>query len=306
MTAVAEVEDVAAEAEAPPAAPRLAVTEPGVYDLDEAAYHADPVPRELGGSLSCSSAKWLLPPFVPAKYAYYRDHPKPPTAAMELGTAAHKLVLGTGAELVRVDYEDWRTGKARQEAAEARERGAVPLLAHEYAIVLEMAAALRADPDAAMLLDAARGEPEQSMFWTDPAAGAWLRSRLDLFPHHAADLTIAADYKTAKSADPESFAKAAYDYGYFRQAPWYCAAVRARYPGADVAFAFVVQEKDAPYLVNVLQLDGPAMRAGEADNRRAIETFAECTASGHWPGYDQFSLVSLPAWAARRYNGGMF
>ena len=45
----------------------VVVDEPGVYDgLDEAAYHADPVP---GGSLSASGAKLLLPPSCPALYA---------------------------------------------------------------------------------------------------------------------------------------------------------------------------------------------------------------------------------------------
>ena len=62
------------------------ITEPGVYTMDEADYHADPVP---GGSLSCSGAKKLLA--CPARFAYDREHPPAPTPAMELGTAAHKL-----------------------------------------------------------------------------------------------------------------------------------------------------------------------------------------------------------------------
>jgi hypothetical protein len=48
------------------------ITEPGVYDIAEDHYHADPVP---GGSLSNSGAKKLLPPSCPAKFAYEREHP---------------------------------------------------------------------------------------------------------------------------------------------------------------------------------------------------------------------------------------
>src|SRR5438270_12221695 len=100
------------------------VTAPGVYDLPEYVYHADPVP---GGSLSQSGAKKLLAT-CPARFRYERDHPPAPTDAMELGTAAHKLVLGIGPDLVEVEAKDWRT-KAAQEAAEvARARGAVPVL----------------------------------------------------------------------------------------------------------------------------------------------------------------------------------
>ena len=47
--------------------------QPGVYEMDEATYHQDPVP---GGSLSASGAKLLLPPSCPALYAWRRDHPK--------------------------------------------------------------------------------------------------------------------------------------------------------------------------------------------------------------------------------------
>ncbi|MBO0827768.1 MAG: hypothetical protein J2P24_08300 [Streptosporangiales bacterium] len=49
------------------------ITEPGVYNLPAAVYHADPVP---GGSLSQSGAKKLLPPSCPALYRYWADHPE--------------------------------------------------------------------------------------------------------------------------------------------------------------------------------------------------------------------------------------
>ena len=99
-----------------------ALTEPGMFqagiypDMPEDAYHADPVP---GGSLSASGAKKLLA--CPARFAYDRDRLPQATAAMELGTAAHKLVFGVGAQLAVVDAENWRTKAAqRQRAAERR------------------------------------------------------------------------------------------------------------------------------------------------------------------------------------------
>ena len=118
----------------------MIVTEPGVYTMDEADYHADPVP---GGSLSCSGAKKLLA--SPARFAYDREHPPAPTRAMEMGSAvhAHELVLGTGAQIVVIDADNYRTKAAQEAAAAAREAGAVPLLTAEHDQVQAMAAALR-------------------------------------------------------------------------------------------------------------------------------------------------------------------
>jgi hypothetical protein len=75
------------------------ITQPGVYDLPADVYHADPVPAELGGSLSSSGAKLLLPPSCPAIYQWARTHPTY-SDAFDFGHAAHKKVLGAGAEIV--------------------------------------------------------------------------------------------------------------------------------------------------------------------------------------------------------------
>ena len=92
----------------------LVITEPGVYDIPEGAYHADPVP---GGSLSRSGAKLLLQ--SPAKFDWRRTHGVKPKRAWDIGTAAHTEVLGTGAEMVvpvdasGVPYEAWTTKDAK-------------------------------------------------------------------------------------------------------------------------------------------------------------------------------------------------
>ena len=113
------------------------LTEAGVYEIAEDVYHADPVP---GGSLSSSGARKLLPPSCPARFRHERDHPPASTPSMERGTAAHRLVLGTGAEIVQVDAADWRTKAAQDERDKARADGKVPLLAAECRKVQDMAA----------------------------------------------------------------------------------------------------------------------------------------------------------------------
>jgi hypothetical protein len=121
----------------------LELSEPGVYDIPEDAYHRDPVP---GGSLSASGAKKLLPPSCPALFHHELRNPEPPKRVFELGSAAHKLVLGSGPELVRIDADEWRTNAVKAEVAAARDRGAIPLKPAAYDAVHQMAAALRSHP----------------------------------------------------------------------------------------------------------------------------------------------------------------
>ncbi len=85
----------------------LAPLPPGVYDdLPAEYYHADP-------ALSASGMKLLLDPGCPALYRYERDHPQPPKATFDFGHAAHRLVLGDGAKLRVLDYDDWRRAPCR-------------------------------------------------------------------------------------------------------------------------------------------------------------------------------------------------
>ena len=271
---------------------------PGVYEMDEATYHADPVP---GGSLSASGAKKLLE--CPARFNHDRQHPPPPTASMEFGTAAHKLVLGAGAQLVKVDHKDWRTNDAKDQAAKARTAGKVPLLAADYQRAEDVAAAVLAHPIAAALFEPDTGLPEQSAFWVDDTYGIWRRGRLDWFPHPwMRRRPLIPDLKSCASAHPAAIAKAVSNYGYHIQAAQYVDAYKAICAvDEEPAFLLVFVETSPPYLVTVAQLDDDAMAAGRARLAEACERFRDCTEAGIWPAYtDDIALISLPAWARTR------
>lgn len=276
------------------------VNEPGVYDLPVEAYHADPVE---GGSLSSTGARRLLPPSCPAIFDYFRRHPEPPKRIFDFGHAAHFEVLGDGPIIVPVDAPDWRTKAAREERDEIRASGAVPLLAHEHEQVKAMAAVIRDHPIASRLLQAGSGKAEQTLVWQDQLSGVWRRALLDWFPNRTASgRLIVPDYKSAQSADPEAFARSAANYGYHVQAAWYLDGITALDQGDDPAFVFVVQEKDPPHLVTVVELDAVALRIGRSLARRAIDVFVECNRTGVWPGYsDEVELVSLPAYYESRH-----
>jgi len=289
----------------------LTITEPGLVDgMPDDVYHGDPVPS---GSLSASGAKKLLPPSCPAKFRYEQDNPPEPKKTFEFGHAAHRLVLGRGVpiKVIPDDVADsrggWTTTAAKALVAEARENGQTPLKPEEWDTVQAMAAAIKAHPVASRLFDPARGKAEQSAFWVDEASGIWRRARFDFLPHVVEGRRlIIPDYKTAVSAERDKFARAASDYGYHQQAAWYLDAIKALKGEEDAVFVFVVQEKTAPYLVNVIQLDHNAIAIGDLLNRRAINTYARCVAEDHWPGYsDDVQLAQLPAYYERQFEGDL-
>ncbi len=272
------------------------VAGPGVHGMSEANYFAHP-------ALSCSGAKKLLPPWSPAHFRYGRDHGRPSTSAFDIGHAAHKAVLGVGTPLQLVEADDWRTKAAQAQRQQAYDTGAIPLLTREWDHVVNMSQVLKEHPIARLLFDPEHGKPEQSLIRTDEASDVLLRARLDWLPTAVDGRMVLADYKTAVSAEPRSFAKAAANFGYHMQHAWYVDMVRGLGLADDVGFVFVVQEKTPPYVVTVVELDIEAVRIGRERNRRAIDLYASCAAADEWPGYStDIELVSLPKWATYEHE----
>lgn len=269
------------------------ITEPGVYDgIPNAEYHADPVPD---GSLSVSGAKTLLD--APSKYRWQQQHPVY-SDRFDLGSVAHALVLGDDAvEIVEVDAADWRSKAAKEQRDEARARGAIALLSADMRKCEDMADAITRNPEAAELL-AVPGKSEQSAFWIDERTGIWRRARYDRLPN--GDPFIIADYKTTASARPTSFAKAVADYGYHQQAAWYSECAVALGLTESPSFVFIAQEKEAPYITQVFQLEPADIDLGHRLNARALDIYAECVATDHWPDYGTgVQTITLPTYYRR-------
>lgn len=266
--------------------------EPGLYDIPAELYHSDPIP---GGSLSSTGAKKLASS-CPAKFKHWLDNPQPHNKALELGTAAHKLVLDDGPELVLVDADKWNTDSIRAEVAAIRAAGDIPLKRHELEQVHAMAAALRQDEEAARLLEPGSGVAEQSAFWEDN--GIWRRARFDWLR----DDGQIVDYKTARSCRREDLEKAFYEHGYAQQQEWYLdAGLAFDLVDPEKPFQFVLQEKEPPYLVVVTTCDPMARGIGRHLNEAALNTYAICRESGEWPGYPINPMTALPTWVERQY-----
>lgn len=265
----------------------------GVYDMPADEYHA-----RL--ELSSSGARRLLPPHTPAQFAYERVHGRTATEEMTFGSAVHTLVLGAGAEVVPLDFRDWKTNAAKDARAALAADGKIPLLRKDYERAEAMSIAVHEHPLAAALLRS--GKPEQALFWQDAETGVQCRALVDWMDIRRGRL-IAVDLKTCSSADPDKIAKAVYEYGYHLQAAFYLDGIKTLELGERPAMTFVFLEKQPPYLVNVVQLDHLALEAGAFYVRKAIRTFRDCTASGEWPGYriDDIERIELPAYAQNLY-----
>jgi len=236
---------------------------------------------------------------TPAHVRYEMDHPTEPTDAMRLGAAVHTCVLEPhlfGRLYLRGIAGDGRTKavKDAREALAAEHPGATVLKPDDYATCLAIREAIAAHPHTAHLLD---GEREFSAAWVDSATGVYCRGRFDAL---ARGLGAITDLKTTADASPFRFPATIYQYGYHIQAAMYLRGAKTLGVDAD-SFAIVAVEKTPPYAVAVYQLAGAAIYDGERELAPLLERWAECEASGIWPGYPtEVVQLDLPTWAPKQ------
>ena len=288
------------------------ITKPGVYRLDEAAYHADPCAKP---SLSSTIANVLLK--RSPRHAWHA-HPRlnPGFEAKEsqqfdLGSAAHALMLKGRNAVIVVDADDWRTKDARKMRDEARAAGRIPLLPQQWADVQAMTDAATAQLEAhhdeavrrAFALSSG-GRSELTLIWREGAA--WYRARPDWLPS-AGMGEIVYDYKTtAGSAHPDGWTQAHLFRGSAAiQAAFYCRGARAVVGWRSPRFLFVVQEQVAPYALSVIEMSPAAMALADRQVEAALDLWRACIATDRWPGYPaRVATVDAPgyidfAWCER-------
>jgi hypothetical protein len=297
----------------------IRISLPGCYELTSEQYHSFDV---TGDWFSNSDAKKLLQT-CPAQFDYdRRNGVKKISDAFDFGHVAHAVVLGDGEryEVFEPKRIDRRTkeGQAQQKAVdEARAAGRTPIYGDQFALIEAMAEAIKADPIPHELLTQP-GRPEVCLFWheqikvTDPhnsLYGQTVQVKRRAMIDHLPDLTEdgktvrIVDYKTADEVKPDdSLRKKVYDYGYHRQSATYEAAVECLF-GRSADVVFLLQSKKPPHLIVPVEMDTPAVRVAVAENNQAMALWAECVATGEWPGYvSGIALSGVPAWVERQFE----
>lgn len=267
----------------------------GIYDVPASVYHSDPCPEP---SLSNSIAKLIcLSSPLHAQHQHPRlnpQHTQTEAENLDVGTAAHAVLLEGEAAVTVVDANDWRTNAAKDARDGARLKGKIPLLAKKWADVQAMVKSARAQLDRhrdgrAMFKN---GKPEQTLIWREEN-GVWCRARLDWLRDDAID-----DFKTtAGSADPDDWTRRPlFEMGFDMQVAWYLRGLKAL-TGYDGTFRFAVQETCPPYALSVITLGPDALLLAEKKCLYAIEKWRDGLDKKVWPGYaPQTCYATLPPW----------
>jgi hypothetical protein len=276
----------------------MAINAPGIYAINAAEYHADPVEQP---SLSASIATILVQQSaLHAKWAHPRlvDNPTREEArAMDIGSICHALILEGENVSVVIEAENYRT-KAAQEARDAaRLAGKFPILAKEMEDVREMMGACLnqlAVHEEALVRDAFKlGRPEQTLVWREPN-GVWCRMRADWI--HSS-YPVIYDYKTSgRSAHPQNISRIAAANGWCLQEAFYRRGFKAVF-GQDHEpdFFFVCQENYRPYALTVFEVSPQDRALADHQVEYAILTWRECLSNDRWPAYsDHVERITSP------------
>lgn len=241
----------------------------------------------------------------PEKYRYFLENPMEQTPAMAFGSACHKMILEPadfGNEYAIAPQINRRTnaGKEEWEAFCTANAGKTIVSQDDAEIMAEMELALE-ECTLANSLIRGDGETETPIFWTDGETGEKCKVKLDRLITGEDGRYYVVDYKTAVSAQTEKFNRSIFTYGYSLQAAMYTEAVMVEKkldyrPG----FIFVVQEKKAPYSLNVIQVSPEVMEYGVNQFRTLLNRLHTCKELDEWNGYlpvgGGYNWTDLPAW----------
>jgi hypothetical protein len=276
----------------------------GVHDLDAATYHQDPAPQP---SLSSTLARLILdrsplhawtssPRLNPAWEPVEKT-------VFDIGRAAHRAVLGKGADYVAYPADllaangAASTKDAKAWADEHRAAGRTPLKADQVDAIDAMAVAvIRRLQSMGIEFDRARSE----LSAIAQIDGIWCRAMIDQAPHDPRAPLY--DLKSCEDASPEAVVASVARYGYDVQAAHYLAVWKAA-TGEDRRFRFVFVEKAPPHEVAVVELyrkpgdDADWFDHADAAAADARRIWGECLRSGVWPGYpSRVAVIGAPGW----------
>lgn len=269
---------------------------PGIFtDMSAVDYHADPCPEP---SFSQSIGKIILDQ-SPAHARLAHPRLRPPAmhepdkydSAQAIGDAAHALLIGRGKQIAVGDFDAWRSKAAQEFRGEALVAGKVAILPHHMARAYAMEKAARQQLGDAGYDFFARGQGEIVLAWQED--DIWLRTMIDWYdaPH------IVVDYKsTAMSCAPHVVEDRPSVLGWDFQAAMHERGLDILDPeNAGRRFHYYInQENDEPYALTIIEISEADMTLGRKKLQMAIDIWAVCTSTGHWPSYPVGPILSRP------------
>lgn len=279
----------------------------GIHEgVSEARYHADPCETPSASSSilktlidrSPEHARWDHPRLNP------NYEPEGSTEFPAAGSILHSLILGTPAPFKVLDFDAFRSNKAKAARDETIKAGLLPILAHKFEPLTKVADALRrkiaAMPEISDAIEASL--KEVTLVWKE--RGSLCRCRFDLLPPQS--FQFALDLKfTSRSAEPEGWGRTLVN-NYTFQAALYPRAVHAL-RGDKPEFRFLVCETDPPYGVSLHAMDPQLEDLANRRLNKALALWRECTTTGEWPGYStETHYQEPPPWELTRWEAREF
>tara|TARA_E500000331_G_C17153308_1_gene668362 strand:- start:252 stop:1031 length:780 start_codon:yes stop_codon:yes gene_type:complete len=226
------------------------------------------------------------------KSPYHSTILTPRTDALDLGTAAHLVLLENADDRITFWDGDRRTkaGKAAYAEFEADniENERVILKKNDYCDCLRMVEAVRGHSVAKKLF-AAKGETEITAIWMKD--GLTLKAKYDFL---ALDSKYAVDFKTTVDASPNGFARSVSNYGYYFQAAFYLDAI----PELERFYFVCAEKKTNAVAVYHLDRDSAYVQYGRSQIHQYLKDYAEADLTGQWRGYTDDESIELlaPYW----------
>ncbi len=261
-------------------------------NVPESEYHADPCPSP---SLSVSIAKvlinasprhaWLAHPRLGGQHHESSD-------TMDLGSLAHKIMLGKGADIHAVQADDFRTKEAREERDHYRAKGMIVVLQKHLADAPSMAEAWRMNlwNNHGITIPSVT---ESTMIWSE--CGTWFRARADAIDQEG--LVIYDLKRTSIQHNKRTIERHFASMDYAIQAAAYTrGAERTHYETLGRwKFRFLCLEPSPPYSATPVDVDKVFLDLGMLRWDRASQMWGRCVAKRDWP-FPPAVTVSARTW----------
>ena len=264
--------------------------------MAEVAYNQSDFAYRREEGINQSSLKKILE--SPAHYKAALDFKMMPTPAMEMGTAAHCLILD-GQEAFDAQYckkpddiklttkegKEWKASIGRKKILGTGGKD------DPWNAVQGMAESLRqiewySGTDAEYIK---RNEVSIYFDWFDVRCKARLDSVL-------VNEGIVLDLKTTDTVDPELFAKKVVGLGYDFQAAYYVKAAEEAY-GKPFRFIFAAVERRAPYSVDLFEVSDEMLQEGTRKCEAALRRLKRCQKNEDWSNRAPvINTLRYPGW----------
>lgn len=249
-------------------------------------------------SIRAVSSTWLRACDPPARLKYLIDNPIVPTEAMRLGSDIHAVILeGETSPLTQTFWKpegmSFATMEGKQWKADVPEGGRIESCKFKRSLegCIE---SLAQHPTVSRIRSCMSNE--QVFQWVED--GVDCKAMLD-----SQQTGFIADIKSGSEdgfANPDRFARIAYDRDYHIQAAWYMHAASIFGKPAD-KFIFIAVETEPPFLVSAMECSRAFLNAGALEIDRRFPLIKRGLESGEWPGYTtDVCLLDLPTYVKIR------